>query len=239
MMVYDRDLALRRYLSEPTIENRNELVSAYQYLCARGARKFFRDTVERSDLAQVAMIGLIKAADRYRADLGTPFEAYAWLTVVGELMHYVRDYEPLVRIPRWMRSLDRPYRDARSTLWQRFAREPNARELAEEMGTSVRLVEEFRQMRGGMHQSLEDVRAAGACRSGPDSLGQRGDVSVEDRLTLEVAILDLRDRERAVVAAVFMHGLTQREIGERLGVSQRHVSRILNGAMKKMAVALR
>jgi RNA polymerase sigma-B factor len=58
-------------------------------------------------------------------------------------------------------------------------------------------------------------------------------------LCLEFAIMDLRDRERLVVAAVFMHGLTQREIGERLGVSQRHVSRILNSAMKKMAVALR
>ncbi|HXP93853.1 MAG TPA: sigma-70 family RNA polymerase sigma factor [Candidatus Binatia bacterium] len=229
MILSDQALALERYLAEPTIEHRNELVGSYHYLCLRGARKFFRDTVERSDLMQVAVIGLIKAAERYRPDVGTPFEAYAWLMVVGELMHYVRDYEMLVRIPRWMRSFDRSYREARAALWQRFAREPSARELADEMGSSVETVDEFRQMRNGMHQTLEDVRG----------IGKGETVSVDDRLALEIAIMELRDRERVVVAAVFMHGLTQREIGERLGVSQRHVSRILNSAMKKMAVALR
>ncbi len=229
MILSDQARALQRYLAEPTIEHRNELVGAYHYLCSGGARKFFRDTVERSDLMQVAVIGLIKAADRYRPDVGTPFEAYAWLMVVGELMHYVRDYEALVRIPRWMRSFDRSYREARAMLWQRVAREPSARELADEMGTSVEVVDEFRQMRSGMHQTLEDVRG----------IGKGETVSVEDRLALEIAIMELRDRERVVVAAVFMHGLTQREIGERLGVSQRHVSRILNNAIKKMAVALR
>jgi RNA polymerase sigma-B factor len=229
MILTEQELALQRYLADPTIDNRNELVNAYHYLCLRGARKFYRDTVERSDLMQVAVIGLIKATDRYRTDLGTPFEAYAWLMVVGELMHYVRDHETIVRIPRWMRTFDRSYREARSVLWQRFAREPSVRELADEIGTSVALVDEFRQVRNGVHHSLEEVRTAGA----------GGGVSVEDRLCLEFAIMDLRDRERLVVAAVFMHGLTQREIGERLGVSQRHVSRILNSAMKKMAIALR
>jgi RNA polymerase sigma-B factor len=229
MIGTDQDLALQRYLAEPTIERRNELVSAYQYLCSRGARKFYRETVERSDLSQVAVIGLIKAAERYRAELGTPFEAYAWLMIVGELMHYVRDYETIVRVPRWMRSFDRSYREAHSVLWQRHAREPSACELAEEIGTTAALVDEFRRMRNGAHQSLEDAHGIG----GGDTL------SLEDRLALELAILELQDRERLVVAAVFMHGLTQREIGQRLGVSQRHVSRILNAAMKKMALALR
>ncbi len=229
MIGTDQDLALQRYLAEPTIERRNELVSAYQYLCSRGARKFYRETVERSDLSQVAVIGLIKAAERYRAELGTPFEAYAWLMIVGELMHYVRDYETIVRVPRWMRSFDRSYREAHSVLWQRHAREPSACELAEEIGTTAALVDEFRRMRNGAHQSLEDAHGIGC-----------GDaLSLEDRLALELAILELQDRERLVVAAVFMHGLTQREIGQRLGVSQRHVSRILNAAMKKMALALR
>jgi RNA polymerase sigma-B factor len=229
MILTDQELALQRYLSEPTIENRNELVNAYQYLCFRGARKFHRDTVERSDLMQVAVIGLIKAADRYRADLGTPFEAYAWLMVVGELMHYVRDYEAMIRIPRWMRAFDRSYREARSALWQRYSREPNARELADEMGTSVALVDEFRQNRTGVHQPLDELHGTGL----------QDPLSLDERLSLDLAIMDLRDRERAVVAGVFMHGFTQREIGERLGVSQRHVSRILNAAMKKMAAALR
>lgn len=238
MILNDQELALERYLGNPTVENRNDLVSAYHYLCRRGARKFLRDTVERSDLLQVGVIGLIKAADRYRVELGTPFEAYAWLMVVGELMHYVRDYESLVRIPRWMRSFDRSYREARALFWQRNSREPTAQEIAEDMGTSVEMVDEFRQMRNGIHQSLEDLVQISSPRIGNGNLGFGG-MPIEDRLSLERAIRDLSDRERVVVAGSFVHGLTQREIGERLGVSQRHVSRILNAAIKKMAVAVR
>lgn len=230
-----QDFTLQRYLQEPTVENRNEVVNAYQYLCVRGARKFFRGTLDRADLVQVGVIGLIKAADRYRAEIGTPFEAYAWLMVVGELMHYVRDYEALVRLPRSMRSYDRRYREACSALWERHAREPNARELATEMGTSVEIVDEVRRLRGGMHQSLQSVPSAPATGTWTSGEG----LSLEDRLALEVAIRGLRTRERTVVKGVFLEGLTQREIGARLGVSQRHVSRILSGAMKKIAAALR
>jgi RNA polymerase sigma-B factor len=236
MILNDQDLALERYLGEPTLENRNRLVDAYHYLCLRGAKKFLRDTVERADLTQVGVIGLIKAADRYRADFGTPFEAYAWLMVVGELMHYVRDYEALVRIPRWMRSFDRSYREARSTLWQRNAREPSTRELAAEIGTSIEQVDEFRRMRSGIHQSLEQLH--GSDFRSTHCGGRSGGVSLEERVSLEMAIKHLDERARTVVAGIFVHGLTQREIGERLGISQRHVSRILSGAMKKMAVAL-
>lgn len=238
MILNEQELALQRYLGDPTIENRNDLVSAYHYLCRRGARKFLRDTVDRSDLLQVGVIGLIKAADRYRVDFGTPFEAYAWLMVVGELMHYVRDYESLVRIPRWMRSFDRCYREARASFWQRHSREPTAQELAADMGTRVELVDEFRQMRSGIHQSLEDLVQISSPRTGSGALGFGG-LTIEDRLSLERALRDLSDRERTVVAGIFVHGLTQREVGQRLGVSQRHVSRILNAAVKKMAAALR
>jgi RNA polymerase sigma-B factor len=238
MILNEQELALQRYLGDPTIENRNDLVSAYHYLCRRGARKFLRDTVERSDLLQVGVIGLIKAADRYRVDLGTPFEAYAWLMVVGELMHYVRDYESLIRIPRWMRSFDRSYREARASFWQRKLREPTAQELAADMGTSVEMIDEFRQMRNGIHESLEELVQISAPRTGSNGL-DLGGMAIEDRLSLERAIRELSDRERVVVAGTFIHGLTQREIGERLGVSQRHVSRIMNAAIKKMAAALR
>jgi RNA polymerase sigma-B factor len=235
----ERQDLLQRYLCEPTIENRNTLVAAYQYLCARGARKFFRGTLDRADLVQVAVIGLIKAADRYQAGFGTPFEAYAWLMVVGELMHYVRDYEELVRIPRWMRSLDKRYREAHSVLWECNAREPTVVEIAAHMGTSVEVVDELRGPRGSAARaSLEEsISRPGA--SAAVVVAERGAVSIEDRLALEVAIAELLVRERVVVTGIFVHGLTQRELGERLGVSQRHVSRILNAAMKKIAFALR
>ena len=67
------------------------LVASFHHLCKRGAHKFWRSGLERNDLEQVAAIGLIKAARRYDPTMPTPFEAYAWLMIVGELMHHVRD----------------------------------------------------------------------------------------------------------------------------------------------------
>ena len=78
---------------------------------------------------EVAAIGLIKATDRFK-EIGTPFEAYAWMLVLGELMHYVRDSERAVRAPRRVRELERRCSAAERELWTKLGREPNANELA-------------------------------------------------------------------------------------------------------------
>lgn len=78
---------------------RERLVAKYWYLCRRAARRFKRCGLERADLEQVGAIGLIKAVDRYRSPHRAPFEAFASLLVLGELMHYVRD-DGLVRARR-------------------------------------------------------------------------------------------------------------------------------------------
>jgi RNA polymerase sigma factor (sigma-70 family) len=72
---------------------RERMIVAYHYLCKRGARKFLRPDVERGDLEQVAAIALIKACDRYDGSLPTPFEAYAWISIVGEIMNHLRAHK--------------------------------------------------------------------------------------------------------------------------------------------------
>ena len=99
------DAELEFWLNDRTKENRDRLFARYHYLCARAARKFCRRGADRADLEQIAAIGLLKACDRYDGRLKTPFEAFAWLFVIGELMHYVRDQERLVRAPRRLRAL--------------------------------------------------------------------------------------------------------------------------------------
>ncbi|HEY0799067.1 MAG TPA: sigma factor, partial [Candidatus Baltobacteraceae bacterium] len=103
---------------------REQTITSYQYLCRRGARKFLRPGLERCDLEQVAAIGLIKAYDRYDVSLHTPFEAYAWLSIVSELMHHVRDAEGIVRLPRRLRGLERRYARAHEQLAMRLKRTP-------------------------------------------------------------------------------------------------------------------
>lgn len=100
----ERQSVLDRYAGDRSPENRAAVIAAHMYLCKRGARKFRRPESDPADLEQVGAIGLIKATDAYRPERLTPFEPYAWIVIVGELMHYVRDSEQAIRMPRWLRA---------------------------------------------------------------------------------------------------------------------------------------
>ena len=231
------DASLRRYVADPNIENRNAVVDAHRYLCRRGARKFYRGTVERTDLEQVAAIGLIKAANRYSADYQTPFEAYAWLMIVGELMHFVRDHERVVRVPRRLRALEARYRETYEKLAMELNREPKTSELAAHLGVGIETIAELRNLRGQRFADddgddsgnwLGDYHHGGAILADDISV-------VDERLTLAAALEQLSERERHIVHEIFFRRNTQAEVGERLGIPQRQVSRVLTLTLQRLA----
>lgn len=236
MTADSREKVLRHYAAEPTIENRNAVVDAHRYLCRRGARKFYRGMAERSDLEQVAAIGLIKAASRYSGDYQTPFEAYAWLMIVGELMHFVRDHERVVRVPRRLRALEARYRDTYERLAMELSREPTASELALELGVGAETISELKNLR--TQRLIDDDADEGGNWVGDrlsQSLAFDEIAIVDERLALAAALKQLSDRERHIVLEIFFRRNTQAAVGERLGISQRQVSRVLTRTLQRLA----
>jgi RNA polymerase sigma-B factor len=234
-----RQRVVQRYVAEPTLPNRNALISAHSYLCRRRARKFYRGTVDRADLEQVAAIGLIKASQRYSDRYDTPFEAYAWLMIVGELMHFVRDHERLVRIPRSLRTLDARFNAAYESLSARLEREPAPSELALEMGVSVRVVDELRALRvrpavsdrepmwHGLHDGVE-----------LEASPHLAPCDIEERLTLAAALRRLSERELRIIRGIFFQERTQAQVGRELCLSQRQISRLLQRALQRLAQSM-
>lgn len=225
-------LAVDRFLSERTPANRARLVIAHAYLCARAARKFLRPGLERADLEQVAVIGLLKACDRFDAALGTPFEAYAWLFVVGELMHYVRDWERPIRPPRKLRALENKLRRADDELAAALGRRPTHAELAAHLDVSLTDLAAARECRVRATADSLDSPAVGAQLRIPIDSGLDATL---DRLSIERALGALNAAERAVLWGVYTAGYSQLEIARRLGYSQRHISRVRKAALGKMA----
>ena len=229
-----REELVTHYCTERTIERRNAVVDAHRHLCARGARKFKRAHNDRSDLEQVAAVGLIKAADNYRAELRTPFDAYAWIMIVGELMHYVRDHERIVRVPRPLRALERRYVAAWDAFCGTHHREPSTGELAAALGVTIETVEELRNLRRAERIGLPDADAA----DGPERLDVVAEpcagLQIEERIVLALALEELGERERAIVLGTYGAGLTQTELGKRLGLSQSHVSKLLARALHQL-----
>ncbi|MBV9440674.1 MAG: sigma-70 family RNA polymerase sigma factor [Candidatus Eremiobacteraeota bacterium] len=209
-------------------------MNAYRPLCRKAARKFERAGTERADLEQVAALGLIKAAHKYRPEMRTPFRVYAWIMIVGELMHEVRDRERLVRVPRSLRALDRRYQDAWAAFCARHQREPQDTEIARELGVRPRDVAEVRALRRTV--SMSDEHDSQHVIDGVAEPYRT--LPLEERLAISLALERLGERERTIVLGTYGADLTQMQLGARLGLSQSHISKLLARALHQLAACV-
>ncbi len=227
------DAALEFWLHDRSTENLDRLVAQYGYLRVRAAKKFVRPGMERADLEQIAAIGLVKACKRYDARLGTPFEAFAWLFIVGELMHYVRDHERLVRPPRKLRELDRLAQETTDALILELGREPSRDEVARRAGVTGGELGEALLYREQATPHSIDALAPHQMRPHSYTLDQR-----DDRIVIESALSHLTQTERTIILGLYAAGYSQCELAKRMGYSRRHVSRLHRTALNKMKVNL-
>jgi RNA polymerase sigma-B factor len=209
--------------------DRERTIHQYRYLCTRGARKFMRDGIDRRDLEQVAAIGLIKATDRFDPKIGTPFEAYAWVFVLGELMHYVRDSERAVRAPRRVRELERRCGTAERELWTKLGREPKPLELAAYLGVGDGEVREMLRYRAEVLPLSVDALRPYEQRS----LSYTIDNDI-DRVVIESGLERLSRVEREIVREIYENDTPINEIARRLGYSRRHITRLHRAALYKL-----
>jgi RNA polymerase sigma-B factor len=230
--VNDQLPVLTRFLATRSREDRDAVIFAHRYLCARGARKFRRTESDSADLEQVAALGLIKATDTYRPERATPFEAYAWLMIVGELMHYVRDHERTVRVPRALRSVERRYVAAWETIAAQQHAEPTVTQLADALAVDGTVIAEVRAMRRG-NRAAEPAGTA-ALRACEGLAALAPGLSLDERLTVWMAVEALDVRERTIVLGIFGAGMSQAHIAARIGLSQSQVSKILGRALDKL-----
>jgi RNA polymerase sigma-B factor len=208
------------------------------------ARQYARRGIPLDDLIQVARLGLVAAANRYDVTRGSGFAAYAVPTINGELRRYFRDTGWSIRPPRRVQEASLKIRQVRSELTQRLGRFPTASELAEEVGCCDSLVEEAQTASGAYRHLSLDHESNGHSDSETITLAESiGDSDpdfdrAEARMMLRPLVDRLGDRDRRVLELRFVEGLTQREVGEHIGVSQMQVSRILSEIIARLRTEL-
>lgn len=227
-----RDPVLRRRLAE-----------AYLPYVRSLAGRYARRGEPMDDLVQVGCVGLLKAIDRFEADRGVPFEAFASPTITGEIRRHFRDRGWAISVPRSLQELSARVVAQRERLTNDLGRSPTVAELAEAVDAPLEQVLECLQARDAYRPASLDVPAGGDDESAAtvgELMGAR-DVALrraERRVTLDEALSHLAPRDRTVVFLRFWEDLTQREIAERVGVSQMQVSRILRRSMDILRDAL-
>ncbi len=189
------------------------------------------------DLTQVALLGLVRAIDRYDPNRGVPFSAFASTSIAGELKHYLRDRSWTVRPPRRVQNLYLRSHRAVGELTQELGRPPTMTEIGERLGASSEAVVEALEAGSMRHPTSIDA-AASPGDDRPLSSGLRADdramTAVEERMALRGLLARLPERERRMVRLRFIDGLTQTEIARLMSLSQAHVQRLLVRSLDQM-----
>ncbi len=201
-----------------------------------------RPGIAFEDLVQTGMVGLLKAARSFDPARGVRFQTYAFRFIVGEIRHYYRDTAETMRVPRWVQKLYSEYTAAVGQLQDKLGRAPTPSEIADRMNITEAGVREIIEA----HHRSRVVSLADASRS----LALRRELiahqryetfklPVEDRIVLLDALERLSEVQRKVVYYLFFMDLTQTAAARRLGISQKHVSRLLAAALKQLRSVLR
>jgi RNA polymerase sigma-B factor len=207
------------------------------------ARRFINRGEPLDDLVQVGTIGLIKSVDRFDTSRGVEFSTYATPTILGEIKRYFRDKGWAIRVPRRLQELRMSISSVTGDMSQDLGRSPTPREIAEKLGVTVEeVMEGIESANAYSTLSLDagDNGDDGAGSSMLDSLGMDDEAlaHVEIRESIKPLIEQLPLREKRILMLRFFRGMTQSQIAGEIGVSQMHVSRLLNRTLADLRNSL-
>ncbi|WP_181807047.1 RNA polymerase sigma factor SigF [Streptomyces shenzhenensis] len=219
---------------------RNTLIEMNMSLVRFAAGRFrSREPEEMEDIVQVGMIGLIKAIDRFELSREVEFTSFAVPYIVGEIKRFFRDTTWAVHVPRRLQEARVQLARATDELRSRLGRTPTVKELSDLMSLPEDEVREARLAANGYNSSSLDATISNS-EDGEsalqDFIGTEDTALelVEDFHTLAPLIAELPERDRQIIHLRFVEELTQAQIGERLGVSQMHVSRLLSRTLARL-----
>ncbi|MDX3310505.1 RNA polymerase sigma factor SigF [Streptomyces sp. NPDC054884] len=219
---------------------RNTLIEMNMSLVRFAAGRFrSRGPEEMEDIVQVGMIGLIKAIDRFELTREVEFTSFAVPYIVGEIKRFFRDTTWAVHVPRRLQEARVQLARAKEELRSRLGRTPTTKELSELMSLPEHEVVEAQLASNGYTSASLDATINGS-EDGESALADFiGDEDaalglIEDFHALAPMIAELDERDRRIIHWRFVEELTQAQIGERLGVSQMHVSRLISRLLARL-----
>jgi RNA polymerase sigma factor (sigma-70 family) len=228
---------------------REELIDAFLPLVRRAARGYSRSTaIDRTDLTQEGVVGLLRALERYDPSRGVPFWAYAAWWVRQAMQQVVSELSrPIVLSDRALRQLAR-IKEARRRVEQTYAREASCSEIASLAGLPQTQVEKLIAAERRPRSLDERANAEnGDAMTVGDQLADPPAEEAYERVPHRVVAAEiprllehLSARERTVICDRFGIGRrehTLREVAERLAVSAERVRQIEQASLEKLYAA--
>lgn len=221
---------------------RDLIVLAYMPLVKRVARGFARrstDPVE--DITQVGAMGLLKAIDLFKSEVSSNFKTYATYLITGEIRHYLRDKTTIIRAPREIKELSYRVHKLTLELTEKLGSQPTDEQIAKELQMPAAKIEEATELeRRTTTISIDQIISSEDGSQTPlmEKIADEKDLnlikSFENKMILEDAIKKLPLEDQKIIKMNFFEGLNQREISERLDISQMQVSRKIKKSLNTL-----
>jgi len=195
---------------------------------------------EQKDIIQVALMGLLIAVNRFDPESDNKFSTFAYHYIKGEILHFIRD-SGLVKSPRWIWKINKMFNEYVNNFEIENNRYPTIEEISEGINIPIEGIYEFLEAREAVYYSPEGIDGdniiKGKNKSDGDVVYNRSHIKskeyksfelvIEDKIILWDAIDKLSGLNKKILILSYFSGLSQKEIGEKVGISQKSVSRKL------------
>lgn len=217
-------------------EAREEFIQGNLRLVLSIVQRFSMRGENMDDLFQIGCVGLIKAIDNFRIDVGVKFSTYACPMIIGEIRRYLRDNN-LVRVSRSLRDTAYKAFQVRNALAEKNSAEPSVEEIAKEMGLPVEdVVYALDAIQDPISLSQPIYQDGGDALYVLDSISdeRNSDERWLSTLALKDAVSQLDEREKNIIYLRYFNAKTQMEVSKEIGISQAQVSRLEKSAIRNM-----
>lgn len=208
----------------------DRLLEKNEPLLHHALKRFSYSSEPYEDLFQVARLGFMKAVHRYDETRGIAFSTYAIAIADGEIRHHLRD-ALLVRQPRWARGLYTQIVQAQTEFFREHGRSPTIAEVADLVNIQQKGILEIIRAQASLNVHSLDEPFDGPDARAPDRTLVRSiraesfSLPIEDRILLYEALGALSELQKKIIYLLFFGDLTQQEVADEIGLTQRTVSR--------------
>ena len=236
-----------RYRRRPTEELRNELALVYLPLVERIAKQMFErlpPDVDLADLVNEGAVGMLDAIGRFEPQRGLQFNTFATIRIRGRILDFLRGCD---HVGRKARSDDKRLRAATAAASHRLGKAPTDEELAVALEVdeadvhAMRVIDRLSIDRSYVHPldagpgnatTLSEILPATSRSIDPADRLRRRD-------SLRRATRGLRKDERLLIILYYWEGLTMKEIGETLDLSESRVSQLHSSIIEQLRAKFR
>lgn len=213
---------------------REDLINGNLKLVLSILKKFSGKTDNLDDLFQVGCLGLVKAIDNFDTSYDVKLSTYACPMIEGEIKRYLRDNNT-VRISRSIKDLAYKTLRLKEELSDN-GKEPSNKQIAEHLGvTEYDITNALESLREPVSMYEPIYNDGGDTIYLCDQIASKEDeYGLDNKLALDKAIHNLKEREINILKERFVIGKTQMEIAEELGISQAQISRIEKNAINNI-----